>query len=120
MIDDEVTKQCKKILAVQDELIKEFKNEAKKASDEFRSIAEEIKRHVSHVPTASSNLQEAAKTISKKNGNTGMYVIIVGVLIITVGLCAYMAGLKARSNEFNAAVEHRAQELGQTMPKTKK
>lgn len=126
----EVIAACKKVLAVQEELIKEMRQEGKATAQEMRKIAEEVKRNSDSVSRASDTLAAPVKAYheAKSDGNSAYYWL--GAFITMLLLCvfgAYFLGRHDREKEFNAAVEFRAKELAtewvqqykESLPQTK-
>jgi hypothetical protein len=101
MAGQEIIDACKTVLAVQDELLQDFRKEGKAVAEDLRKILNESKRQADLVATASSVLRpavEAAK--SNKSSAKDVLYSIGGIVILAAMLFAtgYFIGDTHRSN----------------------
>lgn len=113
MDGNEVISACKKVLAVQEELLKEMRQEGANVSREMRTILAEVKRNSDAVSQAKELLEPSVKSYQESQSSNMTYYFIgaIMLLFLVAGFGGYYLGWKKNTAQFYSAVEYRASEL---------
>lgn len=119
MDGNEVIAACKKVLAVQEELLKEMRQEGANISRDMRTVLAEVKRNSDAVAQAKELLAPAVKSHQESQSSNASYYFIGGLLLLFIitGFGGYYLGAKKNTDQFYAAVEYEAQERAKGMIK---